>query len=108
MKTQFENILKILGYNYKYVSNFDDITEGFESNPTPNVLIRVKFTFQDGYERKMQDFESNVCIEKFVINTFDKTVSYAKLINGRAICLLSGLVDYPFYHQLLKNWDSFR
>jgi len=111
MKEQFEQILKRLGYSYKFKQYTYYDVDGYDVNPTPNVLIRIRYS-KLGKEEK--DYSSVVGIDLMEISTNyaipsvdHPFLSYRVIINGVAICESSGLVDYLFYFKILKNWQSF-
>jgi len=105
MKNQFENILKKLGFNYVYVSNFDDMYEGFEFSPILTVIMRLKFTFPP--KNDDENITGYVIIEKYTISLWNRTVTFHSVIRGKSLLTEVGDIDYPFYRDILQSWEYF-
>ena len=103
MKEKFyEMIWRIFGVEPTFVSNYDDINEGYEFNPVPRVMIQVKYT-----SHPKEEAGAHVIIEKYSMRFYPYTLDYGKIYIGEFILLESGDPDYEVYGKILKNWRAF-
>lgn len=97
MKELFRKMLERLGYNPQYVSNFDDVNEGYQYNPTPRNLIEIKLSFTNEY----------ITVYCYTTDTYNSKVFTKMIISGQAIRFETGDIDYDFYEKILRNYNLF-
>lgn len=98
MKEKFKEIIERLGWHHRFVKNFDDVNYGYDCNPTPTSLLRIKIDMHR---------EHWLRIECYLIQTYDD-VLYSKVIcSGDPVRDSEGDVNWPFYEALLSNWNQF-
>lgn len=103
MKTEIENILKTLGVQgYLFIENINDSESGFCYNTHPETLIRIMFPIGSINVRG-----SYLMIEKYKINTWNKSVSVTKVLNGSVLLTNEGEFDSDFYYKILSNINLF-
>lgn len=103
MKTEVENLLKMLGiHDYLYVDNIDDHNEGFYYNPIPTVLVRIMYSV-----RNNNVYDAYVYIDRHTITTYDSGLQYKVILSGRVLLTDSGEFDLDFYAKILSNLNLF-
>lgn len=107
MKKEFQKIIYDLftASICEYISNLDDINEGFEFNPNnPRVLIQLLYSIQ--YEEDME-FKAHITINSYRLILSSASVVHKQIISSQVILLPSGEVDYGFYKTILENLSNF-